>query len=137
MPQIVADRFVPSGSAWIDLATGEAVRLRIVPAGSASGQMAWNARCAQLANLRHPLINPLIDYGVADARRLFEAYAAHGPVRAGGARAESLLTHAAAFLEAHEVPLTRPLADFVLRPISSGPFDSAQARGMRSAQGGP
>jgi DNA-binding NtrC family response regulator/tetratricopeptide (TPR) repeat protein len=121
MPQIVGDRFVPSGTAWIDLATGEAVRMRLAPAGSASEQMAWNTRCAQLANLRHPLINPLIDYGMADADRIFEAYAAHGPVRAGGARGASLLAHAAGFLEAHEVALTRPLADFVLRPISSKP----------------
>ena len=136
MPQIVADRFVRSGTAWIDLATGEAVRLRLAPAGSASAQMAWNGRCAQLANLRHPLINPLIDYGMAGAGRIFEAYAAYGPVRERGTRAESLLSHAACFLEAHEVALTRPLADFVLRPISIGssgtargtPFDSAHAR---------
>ena len=119
MPQIVADRFVPSGSAWIDLATGDAVRMRIAPAGSAGEQMAWNARCAQLANLRHPLINPLVDYGMADAGLIFEAYAAHGSVRAG-AHGASLLTHAARFLHAQAVALTRPLADFVLRPVSSG-----------------
>ncbi len=128
MPKIIADRFVLSGTAWIDLATGEPVRIRLAPAGSASEQMAWNARCAHLANLRHPLINPLIDYGMADADRIFEAYAAYGPVRAGGARAESLLTHAAGFLEAHEIALTRPLADFVMRPVSSRPFDTAQGR---------
>jgi DNA-binding NtrC family response regulator/tetratricopeptide (TPR) repeat protein len=137
MPQIVADRFVPSGTRWIDLATGERVRVRFAPAGPTSEQMAWNTRCAQLANLRHPLINPLIDYGMADAGRIFEAYAAHGPVRAGGARAESLLTHAARFLEAHQVALTRPLADFVMRPISSRPFDFAQDRPFDFAQDRP
>jgi tetratricopeptide (TPR) repeat protein len=128
MSQIVADRFVPSGTAWIDLATGDAVRMRLSAAGSPADQMAWNARCAQLANLRHPLINPLVDYGIAAAGRTFEAYAAHGPVRAGGARAESLLTHAGGFLQANDVTLTRPLADFVLRPIANGPFGPDRER---------
>src|SRR5688572_24624240 len=121
---MVADRFVASGTSWIDLATGGAVRIRLAPAGSPGEQMAWNARCAQLANLRHPLINPLIDYGLAGPDRVFEAYAAQGPVRAGGALAESLLMHAAGFLHAHEVALTGRLAEFVLRPISKAPFDS-------------
>src|SRR5437867_4851541 len=53
MPQILADRFMTSGSAWIDLATGGSVRLRIVPAGSSAEQKEWSARCAVLANLRH------------------------------------------------------------------------------------
>ena len=57
--------------------------------------MAWNGRCARLANLRHPLINPLVDYGMAGAGRVFEAYAAYGPVRERGTRAELLLSHAA------------------------------------------
>ncbi len=131
MLQIVGDRFVRSGTAWIDLATGEAVGLRLAPAGSASAQMAWNGRCAQLANLRHPLINPLIDYGMAGAGRVFEAYAAYGPVRERGTRAESLLSHAASFLEAHEVALTRPLADFVLRPISIGSSGTARGTALR------
>jgi DNA-binding NtrC family response regulator/tetratricopeptide (TPR) repeat protein len=121
MPQILADRFMTSGSAWIDLATGGSVRLRLVPAGSSAEQNQWSARCAILANLRHPVINPLIDYGAAGTDHLFEAYAAHGPLRAGGGAAERLLAHAVRFLRANEIALERPLADFVLRPVDGGP----------------
>ena len=108
--------------------------LRLAPAGSASEQMAWNARCAQLANLRHPLINPLIDYGMAGrGPDLRSVRGARSRPRERGARAESLLTHAACFLEAHEVALTRPLADFVLRPISIGSSGTAlRLRSRRS-----
>ena len=35
MPQMLADRFVASGARWIDLATGDVVRLYVAPAGSA------------------------------------------------------------------------------------------------------
>ncbi|MDP9324730.1 MAG: hypothetical protein M3P13_13925, partial [Acidobacteriota bacterium] len=110
-----------SGSAWIDLATGGSVRLRLVPAGSSAEQKEWSARCATLANLRHPVINPLIDYGAAGTDHLFEAYAAHGPLRAGGHAAERLLAHAVRFLHANEIALERPLADFVLRQVNNGP----------------
>jgi DNA-binding NtrC family response regulator/tetratricopeptide (TPR) repeat protein len=137
MPQIIADRFLSSGATWVDLATGDLVRLRIAPAGRASEQMAWNARCARLANLRHPLIRPLVDYGMADTGRTFEAYAAHGPVRAGGAAAEVLLTHATGFLEAQEVTMPGSLADFVLRPVADLSFGSAQDKPFDSAQGRP
>ena len=55
----------------------------------------------------------------------------YGPVRERGTRAESLLSHAACFLEAHEVALTRPLADFVLRPISIGLSGTARGIALR------
>ena len=110
-----------SGSAWIDLATGRSVRLRLVSAGSPAEQMEWSARCATLANLRHPVINPLIDYGTAGRDHLFEAYAAHGPLHAGGGAGERLLAHAVRFLRANEIPLERPLADLALRQVEGGP----------------
>ena len=83
--------------------------------------MEWDARCARLSNLRHPLINPLIDYGAFDGGRCFEAYAALDAFRASGVSAERLLAHAARFLGAQDLHLERPLADFVLRPVSCGP----------------
>ena len=121
MPRMLADRFVPSGTGWIDLATGGSVRLRIMPAGSPTEQMAWDGRCAMLANLRHPVVNPLIDYGAAGKDHTFEAYAAHGSLRARGGSAGRLLAHAVRFLHAHDISLERPIADFVLRPIEHGP----------------
>ena len=121
MPRILADRFVNSGTGWIDLASGDPVRLRIMPAGSSKEQMAWDGRCAMLANLRHPAVNPLIDYGAVGKDHIFEAYGAHGSLRVGGRSAGRLLAHAVRFLRAHDVSLERPLADFVLRPIEHGP----------------
>jgi DNA-binding NtrC family response regulator/tetratricopeptide (TPR) repeat protein len=121
MAWFLADRFMASGTAWIDLATGAAVRVRLLPAGTPREQMDWSARCAQLANLRHPLINPLIDYGIADKDHLFEAYAAYGPLCAGGIAAGRLLEHAVRFLRVNGIVLERPRADFALRSIENGP----------------
>ena len=120
MPQLLADRFLASGSSWVDLASGAAVRVRLAPAGSRANQIAWNSCCAVLANLRHPLINPLVDYGMADARHVFEAYAMRGPIRATGASAAGLVDHVIKFLQANGVGLPRPLADYVLREVTVG-----------------
>ncbi len=120
MPRIVGDRFLAVGRDWIDLATGESVRLHVTPAGTSRSQFAWSARCGVLANLRHPVINPLIDYGVADREHVFEAYAAPGPLQACGAGAEALLAHAVRFLRAYAIDLPRPLAELALRPVAAG-----------------
>ena len=121
MLHILADRFIASHGAWIDLATGARARVRVVPAGSSGEQLAWSTHCARLANLRHPLINPLIDYGAADRDHLFEAYEVHRPIRCGGSAAGRLLAHAMRFLRANEIVLERPLAEFALRSIETGP----------------
>jgi DNA-binding NtrC family response regulator/tetratricopeptide (TPR) repeat protein len=118
---ILADRFIAARSASIDLATGARARVRVVPAGSADEQLAWSTRCARLANLRHPLINPLIDYGAADRDHLFEAYEVHRPLGCGGRFAQRLLAHAMRFLRANDIVLERPLAEFALRSIEPGP----------------
>lgn len=130
MRQILADRFIASGNAWIDLADGAPVRLRLVRAGPSREQADWNDQCARLANLRHPLINPLIDYGAADTERLFEAYAVHGPLRSGRRAAERLLEHAMRFLRTRGVVLDRPRAELVLRPIESGPWSAGRPVGV-------
>ena len=93
MPQVVADRFVRANGVWIDLATGEATTLRIVEAGSQQEQFVWNTQCAALANLRHPLINPLIDYGIIDSQRRFEAYATRSPIRISARIADRMAAH--------------------------------------------
>jgi DNA-binding NtrC family response regulator/tetratricopeptide (TPR) repeat protein len=115
MPQLLASRFVATGPRWMDLASGAAVRIRIAEAGTQREQFEWNSRCAALANLRHPLMNPLIDYGMADAHRTFEAYEPAHPVDVG--RATGAGQHVIRFLRAHGVVLEHALADYVLRPI--------------------
>ena len=121
MLRILADRFIALRGAWIDLATGARARVRVVPAGLPGEQLAWSTHCARLANLRHPLINPLIDYGQADRDHRFEAYEVHRPIRCRGRAAQRLLAHAMRFLVANEIVLERPLAEFALRSIETGP----------------
>ena len=65
MHELVADRFVAFGRTWIDIASGAPVRLRFVHAAQVSEEIIWNEQCAERARLRHPLMNVLVDYGVA------------------------------------------------------------------------
>jgi DNA-binding NtrC family response regulator/tetratricopeptide (TPR) repeat protein len=127
---IVADRFLALRDVWIDLATGALVKLRITPAGTSRSQFEWSARCEVLANLRHPLINPLVDFGAVDRAHVFEAYAASGPLAVRGSAAESLALHAVRFLERYGVDLPRPIADFALRPIARGTVRSVRPIGV-------
>ncbi|MEN3338348.1 MAG: hypothetical protein V7647_2024 [Acidobacteriota bacterium] len=130
MPPLLADRFVPAGARWIDLASGEPVRIRVAPAGTTSAQLAWNSRCAALASLRHPLINPLIDYGMADAHRTFEAYAAGDPIRSARSAAAAIQDHAIRFLGAHELILEPAVAEYALRALTTGARDRPRPLGV-------
>ena len=130
MARLIADRFVPAGSHWMDLASGEPVRIRLAPAGPTGAQLEWNSHCAALASLRHPLINPLIDYGMADAHRTFEAYVAGEPLHAATGSAASLQEHAVRFLGAHDLYLEPPMAAYALRAIAAGARDRPRALGI-------
>ena len=63
--QVFADRFVVDRGEPIDLATGELVRLTVEAAPDRATAQARSRLCDQLSALRHPLLVPLIDYGVA------------------------------------------------------------------------
>ncbi len=71
--KIVADRFLETGSDTIDLATGDSVMLRCLPACEAHDERRWAAACARLVTLWHEDMPSLLDYGGAGAAR-FEAY---------------------------------------------------------------
>jgi hypothetical protein len=71
--KLMADRFLITEQATIDLATGRTVVLRQLPACEARDEQRWSATCARLAMLWHEDMSSLVDYGVlADSR--FEAY---------------------------------------------------------------
>jgi DNA-binding NtrC family response regulator/tetratricopeptide (TPR) repeat protein len=114
MSELLADRFLPWGTTWIDLASGAAVRLRRAEAGSEIDRLVWSDWCATLARMRHPLLNQLVDYGFADAGRTFEAYCVAPPVPARGA---GILRHLVRFLEANALHLSRDVAALALRQI--------------------
>src|SRR5262245_19804791 len=121
MQSLVADRFIEWNDQWLDIATGEPIRLRLTTPGTVAQQVMWAARCATFARLRHPALNSLVDYGVADNAHLFEAYSAGTAITANGPAAASLLCHAVRFLEAHGIPLTQEVASDAVRSISAGP----------------
>ncbi len=117
MLDIVADRFVRVRDTWIDLGTGRLTTLRIVAAGTPNDQLLWNSFCAALANLRHPLINPLIDYGLIGRDRRFEAYALCPALRVSAKVADRLVDHARRFLDTHSAPVQRGHLAAVMRRV--------------------
>ncbi|MCA1563279.1 MAG: hypothetical protein LC804_24515 [Acidobacteria bacterium] len=126
-----ADRFVQiRPDAWIDLATGESVRLQIESAGSQAKQISRADRCGTVATLRHPLLNPLLDYGCVGPGSWFEAYAAGRHILTTPAAASALVTHGVRFLAKHAVPLTPMFAEYALRPIQKGPAIRSRAVGV-------
>jgi hypothetical protein len=127
-PSLIADRFVANGASWIDLASDDAVRLRVTEAGGRETQLRWSDTCAVHARLRHPWLNPLLDYGALDRYHVFEAYAALPPLPAAPVAAQRLLTQAMRFLRAHAIELTSHHAGHAVRstvPVS-------QSRGGRA-----
>jgi len=132
MPDVVADRFVHSDDTWIDLGTGRTTTLRILPAGSRIEQFTWNTQCAVLANLRHPLLAPLIDYGFIDSQQRFEAYAVPSPIRVSRRLADRLKTHGLRFLHAHVGPLGQSELDLFVRSLSARPSARAFDRSLRA-----
>ena len=116
-PTLIADRFVANGASSIDLASGDAVRLRVTAAGERDAQFLWSDACAVHARLRHPFLNPLVDYGAIDRYRVFEAYAALQPIPAAPAVGQRLLIQAIDFLRAHGIELTGEHATCAVRSV--------------------
>jgi DNA-binding NtrC family response regulator/tetratricopeptide (TPR) repeat protein len=125
MPEILADRFVRDTrlrttpeDGWIDLASGRPVRIRWKPAGTTSDQLAWSSERETLANLRHPFINPLLDFGTVGTDT-FEAFADDGYAGSFKPPVRRLAEHAARFLHAHGVTIAADLASLVFRRMPS------------------
>jgi DNA-binding NtrC family response regulator/tetratricopeptide (TPR) repeat protein len=115
----IAERFFKGPGAWLDIASGRAVRLRLLPS-AATNELAWNDQCARLSTMRHPLLNTLVDYGPAARDLLFEAYEAGEPLQASGAGAEELLEQVTRFLRARDVEMPPDRAVHALRPVGHG-----------------
>ena len=130
MHALVADRFVALGRSWIDLASGALVRVRLAHPGCVSEEIVRNDQCAERARLRHPLMNVLVDYGIAEDGRMFEAYGIGDPISLSGRAAADLLRHAGRFMESRGLPLTTRLSHVGLREVVASPrFDASRGRG--------
>src|SRR5690242_2742776 len=68
---VIAERFLADEDGVVDLATGESIRLTIDRVESCTPTRA--DACDALFGLRHPLLLPLVDYGVVGAH-WFEAH---------------------------------------------------------------
>ena len=117
MLQLLADRFICDRGRWFDLATARPVNIRWNDAGSKRAQFEWSDRCSTLSRLRHPLLNPLLDYGQAAAGATFEAYGILPPLAVNAHGSSHAATHAMRFLRAHAVVLDRDLASLVVRRL--------------------
>ncbi len=114
--QWLADRFFTLNGAWIDAASGLPVRILISPA--AGHAFDWDEQCARLARIRHPLVNPLIDYGPAPDGRRFEAYVQPERAVEGGLGAAGLLAHTTQFLRQSGVTMEGERARLAMREVA-------------------
>ncbi len=116
---LIADRFfrLPAGEV-VDLATGEMVCLALAPPRVSRPDHV--AACDRLAALRHPLLLPLVDYGLTGAH-WFEAHTRLPALRVPGADRREAALHLVRFLRAAGVELDAGLAARNVRPAVDGP----------------
>jgi transcriptional regulator with AAA-type ATPase domain/tetratricopeptide (TPR) repeat protein len=115
--QLLADRFLCDRGRWFDLATARPVTIKLASAGARTQQFDWSDRCAVLSRLRHPLLNPLLDFGYAAAQATFEAYAVMPPLRTSSVAASHAATHMVRFLRVHGISLDRQAAAIMVRDV--------------------
>ena len=115
----LADRFFFEDGRWLDAATGRRVRIYVEHASPADA-FDWDEQCGRLFNVRHPLLNPLVDYGPAPGNRRFEAYELSPTTTGTGRGAERLLVHLPEFLRSVGISLAAPRSQYAVRQIGSG-----------------
>ena len=120
---IVADRFLIDGAEVTDLATADRVRLTLRQAGPVDGARERVALCDALAPLRHPLLYPLLDYGVDGerGRRWFEARMALPALPIPARRAPRTALHLVRFLRANGLELPPAAVEASVRPVEHAP----------------
>jgi hypothetical protein len=105
-PGLFADRFLVEGpNEAIDLATGHRVWLRLISPAGRPALERWFARCAAIADLSHPHVVALADFGEAGRAGYFEAWGCHPPPfrrwRGRDAATDLALDSAARYLTSH------------------------------------
>ena len=116
---LIADRFLSTDEEVTDLATGEPVRLSIEPRPSRALVARRLTTCDLLAGLRHPLLLPLVDYGMS-GDCWFEAHACLPALGASGMQIREAALHLVRFLRAAGVELTADEAGRNVRPAVDG-----------------
>ena len=117
---LIADRFfrMKDGGEVVDLATAEIVRLTVESGVVNTRERA--AACDRLSGLRHPLLLPLVDYGMHGAR-WFEAHARLPALGVPGVHARRTALHLVRFLRAGGVELDAGMSARIVRPAIETP----------------
>ena len=112
---LIADRFfrLNEDSEIVDLATAEAVRVTIEPPPAHIRDRART--CDRLAAVRHPLLLPLIDYGMHGGR-WYEAHARLPALRVPDVHTRGAALHLVRFLRAAGVDLDAATSTRHVRP---------------------
>ena len=124
---LIADRFLIDEDDAVDLATGEGVRLSIDAWCGGSRERA--AACDRLIRVRHPLLFPLVDYGVVGSR-WFEAHASQPALQVSRGHARDAALHLVRFLRSAGVELTADIAARNVRPAIDGRDDDWRPVGV-------
>ena len=124
----LADRFFRSNGTWVDAASGAQVRILLEPASDVDA-LDWEEQCARLSRLRHPALNPLLDYGPVAHGQRFEAYA-RLPALPGGRPQLSVQEHARRFLCRAGITMDARRAAFATREVTSQRGSSSRALGV-------
>jgi tetratricopeptide (TPR) repeat protein len=126
---LIADRFhrLKDDGEVVDLATAEIVRLTIEASPVRTRERA--AACDRLAGVRHPLLLPLVDYGMQGAR-WFEAHARLPALRVPGVHAREAALHLVRFLRAAGVELDAGMSARNVRPAIETPGASWRPVGV-------
>src|SRR4051812_1454706 len=113
--RLCADRFLVDQETTLDLASGERVRLAIDEAPTRALIREREAVCSELAGIRHPLLVPIVDFGLAGGH-WFEAHAHVAPLRSAGNATRSAALHLVRFMHARGVALSGEMAARHVRP---------------------
>ena len=127
--ELLADRFRVDDGRVVDLTTGALVGFNLDGPIRRAEAHARTALCDRLASIQHPLLLPMVDYGLW-RDRWFEAHAVMPPLRApGGAAAQAL--HLIRFLRDVGVELSGRQAARHVRAATRRPADGWRPIGVR------
>jgi DNA-binding NtrC family response regulator len=113
--RLFADRFLVDDESALDLASGVRVRLTIDKAAARTVIRDREALCSELAGIRHPLLLPIVDFGLAEGS-WFEAHTASAPLRSARRETSDAALHLVRFMRAGGISLSGEMAARYVRP---------------------
>src|SRR5206468_7286395 len=113
--RLCADRFLVDDETTLDLASGERVRLTIDEAPTRPVIRDREAVCSELAGIRHPLLVPIVDFGLAGGH-WFEAHAHVTPLRSARNASRGAALHLGRFMHARGLILSGDMEARHVRP---------------------